>query len=87
MPSCSWRAPPGPSTGARWWRRPSDLGLEPLVEVHDGRELERALSTGARLVGINNRDLRTLEVDPERCIRLRDSVPDDRLAIAKSGSA
>ena len=46
---------------------PSTSGLEPLVEAHDGRELDRALATGARLIGINNRDLRTLEVDPERC--------------------
>ena len=62
-----------------------DLGLEPLVEVHDARELDRALPTRSRLIGVNNRDLRTLEVDPERCVRLRSSVPDDRLAIAESG--
>ncbi len=62
-----------------------DLGLEPLVEAHDQRELERALTTRARLIGINNRDLRTLDVDPERAVRLRDLVPPDRLAIAESG--
>jgi len=62
-----------------------DLGLEPLVEAHDERELERTLASGGRLVGINNRDLRTLLVDPERAVRLRDQVPDDRLAIAESG--
>ena len=62
-----------------------DLGLEPLVEAHDARELEAALGTGARLIGINNRDLRTLDVDPERAVRLRELVPDDRLAIAESG--
>ena len=62
-----------------------DLGLEPLVEAHDARELERALATGARLIGINNRDLRTLDVDPERAVRLRDAIPGDRLAIAESG--
>jgi tryptophan synthase beta chain/phosphoribosylanthranilate isomerase len=62
-----------------------DLGLEPLVEAHDARELERALATGARLIGINNRDLRTLDVDPERAVRLRDGIPGDRLAVAESG--
>ncbi len=62
-----------------------DLGLEPLVEAHDARELERALTTDARVIGVNNRDLRTLEVDPERAIALRGAIPDDRLAIAESG--
>jgi indole-3-glycerol phosphate synthase len=62
-----------------------DLGLEPLVEVHDDRELERALSTGARLIGLNNRDLKTLAVDVDRAARLRGHVPDDRLVIAESG--
>jgi tryptophan synthase beta subunit len=62
-----------------------DLGLEPVVEAHDARELDRALSTRARVVGINNRDLRTLEVDPEHAVRLHALVPDDRLVIAESG--
>ncbi len=62
-----------------------DLGLEPLVEAHDARELDAALATGARLIGINNRDLRTLDVDPERAVRLRDAIPGDRLAVAESG--
>ena len=62
-----------------------DLGLEPLVEAHDERELEAALATDARVIGINNRDLRTLDVDPERASRLRALVPDDRLAVAESG--
>jgi indole-3-glycerol phosphate synthase len=62
-----------------------DLGLEPLVEVHDARELDVALATRARVIGINNRDLRTLDVDPERASRLRAAVPEDRLVIAESG--
>ena len=62
-----------------------DLGLEPFVEVHDARELDRALSTDARLIGLNNRDLRTLQVDVERAGRLRELVPHDRLVIAESG--
>ena len=62
-----------------------DLGLEPLVEVHDARELDAALATRARLIGLNNRDLRTLDVDTERAARLRALVPDDRLVVAESG--
>ena len=62
-----------------------DLGLEPLVEAHDARELERALGTRARIIGINNRDLRTLDVDPERAVRLHELVPGDRIAVAESG--
>ncbi|NJD30118.1 MAG: tryptophan synthase subunit beta [Chloroflexi bacterium] len=61
------------------------LGLEPLAEAHDERELEACLATPARVIGINNRDLRTLAVDPERAERLRHHVPDDRLAVAESG--
>jgi tryptophan synthase beta subunit len=62
------------------------IGLEPLVEAHDERELRAALGTDARIIGLNNRDLRTLEVDPSRAERLRDLVPDDRLVIAESGA-
>ena len=65
--------------------RARDLGLEPLVEVHDERELDGALASGARLIGVNNRDLRTLAVDPEHAVRLRDLIPGDRIAIAESG--
>ena len=61
------------------------LGLEPLVEAHDERELRLALETDARLIGLNNRDLRTLAVDPDRAGRLLALVPDDRLVIAESG--
>jgi len=65
--------------------RALEMGLEPLVEAHDERELDRALATRARLIGLNNRDLRTLDVDPERAVRLRGLVPEDRLVIAESG--
>jgi tryptophan synthase beta chain len=65
-------------------REARSLGLEPLVEAHDERELERALSSGARLIGINNRDLHTLQVEPDRAERLRHLIPDDLLAVAES---
>ena len=65
--------------------RALDIGLEPLVEAHDERELDAALESGARVIGLNNRDLRTLDVDPERAVRLRGLVPDDRLVVAESG--
>ncbi|MGD0863158.1 MAG: tryptophan synthase subunit beta, partial [Candidatus Limnocylindrales bacterium] len=62
-----------------------ELGLEPLVEAHDERELDAALATQTRLIGLNNRNLRSLEVDPENCLRLRALVPEDRLAVGESG--
>jgi tryptophan synthase beta subunit len=72
-------------TLARLVERALDLGLEPLVEAHDERELEAALATRARIIGINNRDLRTLDVNPERAASMRALVPEDRLVIAESG--
>jgi phosphoribosylanthranilate isomerase len=62
-----------------------DLGMEPFVEAHDEREVAATLESGARLIGLNNRDLRTLAVDAERAIRLRALIPDDRLVVAESG--
>jgi tryptophan synthase beta subunit len=70
---------------ARLVDRALELELEPLVEAHDERELDAALSTGARVVGINNRDMRTLDVDTERAARLRELVPEDRIVVAESG--
>jgi len=66
--------------------RALEIGLEPLVEAHDEEELAKALATSARLIGINSRDLRTLEVDSGRALRLRALVPDDRLVVAESGA-
>src|SRR5258706_13916418 len=59
--------------------------MEPLVEAHDEREVTKALASGARLIGLNNRDLRTLDADVERAAGLRELVPADRLVIAESG--
>jgi indole-3-glycerol phosphate synthase len=63
----------------------TELGLATLVEVHDEPELDRALAAGPRLIGINNRDLTTLEVDPRRTFDLRARVPEDVALVAESG--
>jgi indole-3-glycerol phosphate synthase len=62
-------------------------GLDALVEVHDQPELERALEAGATTIGINNRDLRTLEVDVGRTFELLPLVPDTAVTVAESGFA
>ncbi len=61
------------------------LGLAALVEVHDAGELSRALAAGAGLVGVNQRDLRTFEVDRERARSLAARIPPDVVAVAESG--
>ena len=61
------------------------LGLAPLVEVHDEAELDRALAMGADLVGVNQRDLRTFEVDRNRALRMGERMPDGVIAVAESG--
>lgn len=61
------------------------LGLAALVEVHSEEELDRALSMGARIVGVNNRNLRTLEVDVELSSRLADRIPSEVVAVSESG--
>src|SRR5580692_7636021 len=58
-------------------RRAHELGLAALVEVHDEDELERALTAGARLIGVNQRDLRTFTVDHERACALAARIPPD----------
>lgn len=61
------------------------LGLAPVVEAANATELERALSTGAEIVGVNARDLRTFKVDPARAQSLVARIPSDRVAVHMSG--
>ena len=62
-----------------------ELGLSCLVEAHDAAEVETAVEVGARVIGVNNRDLRDFRVDPSRAGSLRALVPDGRLFVAESG--
>jgi indole-3-glycerol phosphate synthase len=65
--------------------RAQSIGLTPLVEVHDEDEVERALEAGATLIGVNARNLRTLEVDRDTFSRLAPRIPDDVVRVAESG--
>jgi indole-3-glycerol phosphate synthase len=62
-----------------------ELGMEALVEVHTREELHRALAAGARVIGVNNRDLKTLTVCPETSYELVAEIPDHCLAVCESG--
>jgi indole-3-glycerol phosphate synthase len=62
-----------------------ELGMEALVEVHTAEELARALSAGARIIGVNNRDLKTLAVSAETSFRLIEQIPENCVAISESG--
>jgi indole-3-glycerol phosphate synthase len=70
---------------ARFSQRADALGLAALVEVHDEAELERALTAGARLIGVNQRDLRTFTVDHDRAVQLARRIPAGVVAVAESG--
>jgi indole-3-glycerol phosphate synthase len=65
--------------------RAESIGLTPLVEVHDEEEVDRALAAGATLVGVNARNLRTLEVDRDTFARLAPRIPEGVVRVAESG--
>ncbi len=62
-----------------------EIGLDVLVETHDEAEVERALVADASLIGVNQRDLVTFEVDTDRAVRVASYLPDDAVKVAESG--
>jgi len=62
-----------------------ELGMTALVEVHDDREAARAVDAGATVIGVNARNLKTLDVDPDTFSRLAPLLPDDVVKVAESG--
>lgn len=61
------------------------LGISALVEAHDENQIDSALEAGARIIGINNRDLATFRIDPENSAKLRSKVPENIIFVAESG--
>ncbi|MCL2390660.1 MAG: indole-3-glycerol phosphate synthase TrpC [Endomicrobia bacterium] len=61
------------------------IGLSCLTETHDEKEIETALKAGAQIVGVNNRDLKTFEVDINNSVKLRKYVPEDKIFVSESG--
>jgi len=62
-----------------------ELGMEPLIEVHTRQELERAIAASAKIVGVNNRDLKTLEVRVQTSFELIADIPNECIAVSESG--
>ena len=65
--------------------RAESIGLTPLVEVHNEEEIDRALDAGAKIIGVNARDLKTLQVDRDTFARLAPRIPDSVVRVAESG--
>ena len=74
-----------PSQLADYIKEADKFGLSCLVEAHDEAEVDTALKAGARVVGVNNRDLKTFKVDTSTSVRLRKLVPDDVIFVSESG--
>ena len=62
-----------------------EFSMDALVEVHDARELDRAMASGAEIIGVNNRDLRTFQVTLETSLQLAPKMPADSLKVSESG--
>ena len=62
-----------------------ELGMEPVVEVHTSEELSRAIEAGSKIIGINNRNLKTLDVRIETSLELIEQIPDECIAVSESG--
>lgn len=62
-----------------------ELGLSALVELYDPENADRVVASGAKLIGVNNRDLRSFEVDLRHTLRMRERIPADRLLVGESG--
>jgi indole-3-glycerol phosphate synthase len=73
------------ATLRRFREMASSYGMAAIVEVHDGEELDKALGSGARIIGVNNRNLRTFETKLETSIELAERIPGDVLKVAESG--
>ena len=61
------------------------LGMTPLVELYETANIQRVIDCGAQLIGVNNRDLKTFEVDLEHTLRVKQALPADRLVVGESG--
>jgi indole-3-glycerol phosphate synthase len=62
-----------------------ELGMAALIELYERKHLDAVLDTGTQLIGINNRDLTTFQVDLQHTIRLRGQIPSDRIVVGESG--
>ena len=72
-------------TVSRYLEICEDLGLAALVETHNEKEIRSAVNAGAKMIGVNNRNLKDFSVDLNHAVRLRQNIPDDVLYIAESG--